>query len=66
MDPLALFREEVEGCVKAAMAEYGAKQELQMETPDAAIADFAFPCFSLAKVLRKPPAAIAEELRASR
>jgi arginyl-tRNA synthetase len=62
MDPLASFRDEVESSVKAALDELGAKQELQMEVPDAAIADFAFPCFSLAKVLRKAPAAIAEEL----
>jgi arginyl-tRNA synthetase len=62
MDPLASFRDEVESSVKAALHELGAKQELQMEVPDAAIADFAFPCFSLAKVLRKAPAAIAEEL----
>ncbi len=62
MDPLASFRDEVERSVKAALDELGAKQELQMEMPDAAIADFAFPCFSLAKVLRKAPAAIAEEL----
>ena len=62
MDPLASFRDEVERSVKAALHELGAKQELQMEVPDAAIADFAFPCFSLAKVLRKAPAAIAEEL----
>jgi len=62
MDPLASFRDEVERSVKAALDELGAKQELQMEVPDAAIADFAFPCFSLAKVLRKAPAAIAEEL----
>lgn len=62
MDPLASFRDEVERSVKGALDELGAKQELQMEVPDAAIADFAFPCFSLAKVLRKAPAAIAEEL----
>jgi arginyl-tRNA synthetase len=62
MDPLAPFREEVERCVNAALEEIGVKQELQMEVPDAAIADFAFPCFPLAKKLRKAPAAIAEEL----
>jgi arginyl-tRNA synthetase len=62
MDPLASFREEVERSVRDALDELGAKQELQMEVPDAAIADFAFPCFPLAKELRKAPAAIAEEL----
>ena len=49
MDPLAPFREEVERGVSAAMKALGAEQELQMETPDPAIADFAFPCFPLAK-----------------
>ncbi|HUL39757.1 MAG TPA: arginine--tRNA ligase [Methanomassiliicoccales archaeon] len=62
MDPLASFREEVEGRVSAALGEMGVGQELQMEVPDAEIADFAFPCFPLAKRLRKAPVAIAEEL----
>ena len=62
MDPLAPFREEVEKGVSAAMRALGAEQDMQMETPDPAIADFAFPCFPLAKAMRKAPAAIAEEL----
>ncbi len=62
MDPLAPFREEVERGVSAAMKALGAEQDLQMETPDPAIADFAFPCFPLAKAMRKAPPAIAEEL----
>ena len=62
MDPLASFREEVEGRVSAALGEMGVGQELQMEVPDAEISDFAFPCFPLAKRLRKAPVAIAEEL----
>ena len=32
------------------------------QPPDAALGDYAYPCFPLAKVLRKAPAAIAEEL----
>ncbi|MCL2854906.1 MAG: arginine--tRNA ligase [Defluviitaleaceae bacterium] len=36
-----------------------------IETPDPAMGDFAFPCFKLAKTMKKAPAAIADELAAS-
>ncbi|NIP74308.1 MAG: hypothetical protein GWO16_15460, partial [Gammaproteobacteria bacterium] len=32
------------------------------QPPDAALGDYAYPCFTLARVLRKPPPAIAGEL----
>jgi len=62
MDPLQPFREEVERGVAEALRQLGVSAELSLEVPDASIADFAFPCFSLAKSMRKAPAAIAEQL----
>ena len=62
MDPLQPFLEAVERCVDDALRQLGVSAELPMEMPDASIADFAFPCFSLAKSLRKAPAVIAQDL----
>jgi arginyl-tRNA synthetase len=42
----------------------GVDQKVDFETPDPQIADMAFPCFPLAKQLRKAPKNIAEELAA--
>ncbi|MEM0449404.1 MAG: arginine--tRNA ligase [Methanomassiliicoccales archaeon] len=62
MDPLQPFREEVDRCLKQALRRVGAPLDLPVETPDTSIADFAFPCFTLAKTLKKAPVVIAEEL----
>jgi arginyl-tRNA synthetase len=42
----------------------GVEQKVEYETPDPQIADMAFPCFPLAKQLRKAPKVIAEEVAA--
>jgi arginyl-tRNA synthetase len=60
MDPLRPFQDEVERCLLAALASMGVGSMPPMETPDPGIADFAFPCFTLAKSLRQAPSAIAE------
>ncbi len=63
MDPYECYETEVRGLIAAAMSEVGATGHLEMERPDPNIgADFAFPCFPLAKQLRKSPVAIADEL----
>ena len=56
--PAGMFRSEVEKILKKA----GIK-EITLETPPPEIgADLAFPCFSLAKKLRKSPAEIAKDI----
>ncbi|MDD1770495.1 MAG: arginine--tRNA ligase, partial [Methanomassiliicoccales archaeon] len=63
MDPYQPFEIEVRRLLSDALGEVGATGHLEMERPDPNIgADFAFPCFPLAKQLRKAPAVIAEEL----
>lgn len=61
MDPLEQFRQEVESAAKAAFRAMGSEAPFEIEIPSTGIADFAVPCFPLAKALRKAPAAIAEE-----
>jgi arginyl-tRNA synthetase len=61
MDPLQPFRSEVRSAANAAFAKMGAPASFEIEVPSTGIADFAVPCFPLAKVLRKAPVAIAEE-----
>jgi arginyl-tRNA synthetase len=62
MDPMAVFRSEVESRVREALASIGAEADFEIEIPPSGIADFAVPCFPLAKVLRRSPTEIAEEL----
>jgi arginyl-tRNA synthetase len=45
-----------------ALRSMGVDQKVEFEIPDPQIADMAFPCFPLAKQLRKAPKAIAEEI----
>lgn len=61
MDPLKPFRDEVESATKAAFQVMGADVRFEIEVPATGVADFAVPCFPLAKALRKAPPAIAEE-----
>jgi len=63
MDPIREFRREVESRVREALASMKVEAEFEVEIPPSDIAaDFAVPCFPLAKVLRRPPAQIAEKL----
>ena len=60
--PYQAFRKEVREQVENALkALYGIKEEIKLEKPKE-IADLAFPCFSLAKVIKKNPVEIAREI----
>ncbi len=61
MDPLAPFLNEVRQAAKTAFAQMGAEVPFEIEVPSTGLADFAVPCFPLAKALRKAPPLIAEE-----
>ncbi len=57
------FKSDVTGAVAAALKEMGAGDiAFQTEVPSVEGADLAIPCFTMAKALRKAPAAIAQEL----
>ncbi|MFW5914221.1 MAG: arginine--tRNA ligase, partial [Thermoplasmatota archaeon] len=62
MDPRERFRGEVDRLVSSLLDEMGVEARFDIETPDAEIADFAVPCFPLAKVLKRPPKEIAEDM----
>ncbi|MDH7509116.1 MAG: arginine--tRNA ligase [Methanomassiliicoccales archaeon] len=64
MDPIEPFKREVEYSIGKALEELHIVGFSNLEIPPAEIADFALPCFQLAKELRKPPAIIASELLA--
>ena len=61
MDPLEQFERQIREAVKVTFAQMGADVPFEIEVPSTGVADFAVPCFPLAKVLRKAPAVIAEE-----
>jgi len=56
------FREEVASAVRTALAEVGADAEMVLEKPPSGLADLAFPCFPMARKLRKAPDMIAKDL----
>ncbi len=58
------FRDEVAGAVRTALAELGAEADMTLERPPSGLADLAFPCFPLARKLRKSPDLIAKDLAA--
>jgi len=62
MDPLEHFRSAVEGSVRPALESLGVDAEVSIEIPPPEIADFAVPCFPLAKLLRRSPPEIAAQL----
>jgi arginyl-tRNA synthetase len=62
VDPIEPFRKEVESKVKEALESMGVEVQFEIETPPADIADFAVPCFPLAKILKRSPIDIADEL----
>ncbi len=60
--PYHAFREEVEEQVRNTLGKlYGIEDEIKLEKPTG-IADLAFPCFSLSKIVKKNPLEIAEEI----
>jgi len=56
------FREEVAAAVRTALAGLGAEADMTLEKPPSGLADLAFPCFPLARKLRKSPDLIAKDL----
>jgi len=63
--PMMRFRKQAEERCRKVLEKSGCGDaEITLETPPEDLGDLAFPCFSLAKRLRKPPQKIAEELSA--
>jgi arginyl-tRNA synthetase len=62
MDPIEPFRKEVEYRVRETLDSMGVEASFEIETPSPDIADFAVPCFPLAKILKRSPMDIADEL----
>lgn len=62
MDPMEQFREAVHQLTSAAIGKLGGDITFEVEVPPVGMADFAVPCFPLAKKLRRSPVQIAEEL----
>ncbi|UCH89226.1 MAG: arginine--tRNA ligase [Thermoplasmata archaeon] len=63
VDPLANYRNTCSQLLESAVMEFKVKKVPQMEIPTSPeLADFAYPCFSLAKDLKLPPQKIAEML----
>lgn len=62
--PLDEFREEIENSLTTVLGDMGINlEEIKLETPPSPdIGDFAFACFPLAKILKKSPVDIAEEI----
>src|SRR5512133_174229 len=62
MDPMETFREELSVITANAIASMGVEATFDVEMPPSDMADYAVPCFPLAKKLRRAPVQIAEEL----
>ncbi len=66
MDPLSAFRAQLMTAVATTLDDWGVEATLPLENPpDRAMGDAGIPCFTLAKALRKAPAAIAQDLAAA-
>ena len=66
MSVMDSFESDVKSAVAAALASIGAEgTQFQTEVPSVEGADLAVPCFTMAKALRKAPAAIAQDLAAA-
>jgi arginyl-tRNA synthetase len=61
-DPFDEFRVEVEKALEKALGELGAKTPVVLDRAPAGMGDLAFPCFPLARLLRKSPDDIAKSL----
>jgi arginyl-tRNA synthetase len=64
-DPMEDFRNGALALFRAAAESLGSKTETKPETPPEGMGDIAFPCFPLAKELRKAPAEIAKSVAAA-
>jgi arginyl-tRNA synthetase len=62
MYPLDLCKKEITTELQKILAKYHWNEEIKMEIPPEGMGDFAFPCFSLAPLLKKSPMEIAKEI----
>ncbi|MBA3045950.1 MAG: arginine--tRNA ligase [Candidatus Thermoplasmatota archaeon] len=65
LDPLLAFGDRAEEMMIAALTALGTETRLPVELPPEGMGDFAFPCFPLARELKKSPAEIAKSIAAS-
>ena len=65
MSIMADFETQVRAAVADALAKTGADVQFVTELPSVDTADLAVPCFTMSKVMRKAPQAIADELAAA-
>ena len=63
-DPYRTFKAQAAQALSKAMAELGVATEPVLDRPPEGMGDLAFPCFPLAKTMRKAPNVIAQELAA--
>ena len=60
--PYQKAEDETKKIIQDILAELKCKNEVKLETPPEGLGDFAFPCFSLAPILRKSPNDISKEI----
>ena len=60
--PLFEAKKEISSLLKNALTELKYKTEIKLEIPPNEMGDFAFACFSLAKIAKKAPNKIAEDI----
>jgi arginyl-tRNA synthetase len=61
-NPFQRFKEEVTAAVAAALKELGVDATVVLDRAPSGMGDLAFPCFPVAKALRRAPDAVAKEL----
>jgi arginyl-tRNA synthetase len=61
-DPFKTFKEQTAKALSKALAELGIEAEPTLDRAPEGMGDLAFPCFPLAKSMRKAPAIIAQEI----
>jgi arginyl-tRNA synthetase len=62
MYPLDQCKKEILAELQKVVAKYHSNEEIRVEIPPDDLGDFAFPCFSLAPLLKKSPIEIAKEI----
>ncbi len=61
-DPFTTFKKQAEEALRKALAELKAESPIVLDKAPSGMGDLAFPCFPLAKQLRKAPDAIAKDI----
>jgi len=62
MYPIEACQHDIKNELRKILASYHVTDEIRLDIPPEGLGDFAFPCFTLAPVIKKAPAAIAQEL----